>query len=403
MKNKANRISDTMSGLELESCLEALIQSNQSAEALQKELDELFTKRIEETVKLMKELSVTRLALWNEDYAESFSDEEDCIEYSEKDEEIFGELIPDREFYLCLPEDEDHHLNIVGVEIDGSDLLYWYQGEYDNGRNSVKYITEHRAIAGLFDCIVYSVKFNLAHNVPRDRWGVVHMSGLDPYWWIEDSEEENRTEEERRRAEDIADKLQAEKKKMEEMSKRLSSEQMSYLEELLWYARKAAVDGPGIGYPPEVACGREHTRIFARNGLNDGVLKLMNSLGITRIGLWDASFNPEEVAYSQDDREIFSNVIPDQRFYIAVTNENGQTCAVIAAEVTDGELEFICLPEGEGACFIISMADMDPNALYRVLQAMFYAIETDLLHDIPFNKWGVIHNSKVNPYNCERI
>ena len=66
-------------------------------ESLCKLNDEIGAKQVETAVQVLKELGVSKLGLWNEEFMDSY---EEDVNYNEEDAKLFGMLKPD--FYLDL-------------------------------------------------------------------------------------------------------------------------------------------------------------------------------------------------------------------------------------------------------------------------------------------------------------
>ena len=117
--------------------------------------------------------------------------------------------------------------------------------------------------------------------------------------------------------------------------------------------------------------------------------------GIVKLGLWSESFQQPE--YLEEDEALFSKLNP-QFCYLS------WRVGPIAVTVDNFNLNIIYLDADEDQPVTVSAMDVAdhpknyPFDIESVLRTVAASIEFNLKNKIPVEKWGIAHNSYIDPY-----
>lgn len=138
-------------------------------------------------VKYLKDLGVTQLGFWSYDFIACY---ENTPQYNDEDEALFSDLEPAFELDLDYGESEyECEGRYVGVRIFGTgnckeDMLQVIYFSNDSERvyiNKLSDCESQKTKWNILHAIIKSVEFNVANNIPVEKWGVMHNPDVNPY------------------------------------------------------------------------------------------------------------------------------------------------------------------------------------------------------------------------------
>lgn len=141
-------------------------------------------------IEILKGFGIEKLALWSEDFLEY----EQVVDYNEEDRKLFGDLRPG--FWPSLTQGGDDNQvdgRVVAVALNNRranplDKLQlicnddWNNQVFSlNASDAMDLIETRIEFAEVMKAVVLSIRFNLEHNIPIEKWGICHHPYVNPY------------------------------------------------------------------------------------------------------------------------------------------------------------------------------------------------------------------------------
>lgn len=149
------------------------------------------------------------------------------------------------------------------------------------------------------------------------------------------------------------------------------------------------------------------------NKVLQGIVKLFNSLGITKLGLWNneiIDYNEDAAPlYNQDDHALFDGLNPqfDYLLYYGMADEDNCLGRVVAIEISMRKVYFFIGDTWNQRSYKIlaidafKYSDEEHVDFDEIIGAIHDSIQFNIDNKIPVEKWCLTHYNCVNPYTYE--
>lgn len=149
------------------------------------------------------------------------------------------------------------------------------------------------------------------------------------------------------------------------------------------------------------------------NKVLQGIVELFDSLGITKLGLWNGEIidynDGAEPLYNDEDTALFAWLYPqfDYTLDYGKANSENYLGIVVAIEISEQKVYFFIGDTWNDVSYRVPAIDVfenprEENADFdEVIAALYDSIQFNIDNKIPVEKWCLTHYNCVNPYTYE--
>ena len=149
------------------------------------------------------------------------------------------------------------------------------------------------------------------------------------------------------------------------------------------------------------------------NKVLQGIVELFDSLGITKLGLWNGEiidYNEDCVSlYNDEDNALFEGLNPqfDYTLDYGWADEEDRNGRVVGIEVSRRKVYFLICDTIFNTSYktpainVFTYPEEEHVYFDEVIAALYDSIQFNIDNKIPVEKWAVAHYNCVNPYTYE--
>lgn len=149
------------------------------------------------------------------------------------------------------------------------------------------------------------------------------------------------------------------------------------------------------------------------NKVLQGIVELFDSLGITKLGLWNGEIidynDVAEPLYNDEDTALFAWLYPqfDYTLDYGKANSENYLGIVVAIEISEQKVYFFIGDTWNHVSYRVPAINVfknprEENADFdEVIAALYDSIQFNIDNKIPVEKWCLTHYNCVNPYTYE--